>query len=191
MADARSATRRHAETSAVLKRRARRARLSGLRAMPRTAGVVRQEGLAAASQARLGYALAKTEALREAADTWVEAAKRFARNGDPSAGRQLVNAAFAYRDVGRPDDALAAAARALQIRQVPQVPATRPPICASRTCWCSAKRSRRRWNSGRAAHHPVRSKAPRRTRGPGRQHRSPHRRPRARTPDPLDARRRA
>lgn len=76
----------------------------------------------AGSQARLGYALAKTDALREAADTWVEAAKRFARHGDPSAGRQLVNAAFAYRDVGRPDDALAAAYRALQIPQAPQVP---------------------------------------------------------------------
>jgi len=76
----------------------------------------------AGSQARLGYALAKTDALREAADTWVEAAKRFARHGDPSAGRQLINAAFAYRDVGRPDDALAAAHRALQIPEAPQVP---------------------------------------------------------------------
>lgn len=76
----------------------------------------------AGSMARLGYALAKTDALREAADTWVEAAKRFARHGDPSAGRQLVNAAFAYRDVGRPDDALAAASRALQIPEAPEVP---------------------------------------------------------------------
>lgn len=74
------------------------------------------------SQARLGYALAKTDALREAADTWVEAAKQFARHGDPTAGRMLVNAAFAYRDVERPDDALAAAHRALQIPQAPQVP---------------------------------------------------------------------
>lgn len=76
----------------------------------------------AGSMARLGYALAKTDALREAADTWVEAAKRFARHGDPAAGRQLVNAAFAYRDVGRPDDALAAASRALQIPEAPEVP---------------------------------------------------------------------
>lgn len=76
----------------------------------------------AGSQARLGYALAKTDASREAADTWVEAAKRFARHGDPSAGRQLVNAAFAYRDVDRLDEALAAAQRALQIPEAPEVP---------------------------------------------------------------------
>ncbi len=76
----------------------------------------------AGSQARLGYALAEAGALTEAADTWVESAKRFARHGDPSAGRQLVNAAFAYRNVGRPDDALAAATRALQIPEAPEVP---------------------------------------------------------------------
>ncbi len=76
----------------------------------------------AGSQARLGYALAKTDALREAADTWVEAAKRFARHGDPSAGRHLVNAALAYRDLDRLDDALAAAQRALQIPEAPHVP---------------------------------------------------------------------
>ncbi len=45
-------TRRHAETSAVGKRGAGGARLSGLRAVERTAAVVRQEGLAAAAEHR-------------------------------------------------------------------------------------------------------------------------------------------
>ena len=76
----------------------------------------------AGSRAKLGEALADQGAIREAADTWIEAAKGFARDGDPVAGRLLVDAGFGYRSLGRLDDAMAAFSRALQIPEAPEVP---------------------------------------------------------------------
>ncbi len=77
---------------------------------------------AAGSRAKLGEALAEQGALQEAADTWIEAAKGFARDGDPVAGQLLVDAGFAYRSVGRLDDAMAAFSRALQVPEAPEMP---------------------------------------------------------------------
>lgn len=76
----------------------------------------------AGSLARLGAALSRHDAVREAADTWVEAAKRFARDGNPVAGRLLVDAGFAYRTASKPDDAMAAFQRAVQLPQPPDYP---------------------------------------------------------------------
>ncbi len=76
----------------------------------------------AGSQAKLGQALAEAGSVREAADTWIEAAKGFARDGDPVAGRLLVDAGFGYRAIGKLEDAMAAFGRALQIPEAPGVP---------------------------------------------------------------------
>ncbi len=76
----------------------------------------------AGSRAKLGEALAEAGAVLEAADTWVEAAKGFARDGDPVAGRLLVDAGFGYRSVGKLDNALASFGRAIQIPEAPEVP---------------------------------------------------------------------
>lgn len=76
----------------------------------------------AGSRAKLGEALAEAGAVLEAADTWVESAKAFARDGDPVAGRLLVDAGFGYRSVGKLDNALAAFGRAIQIPEAPEVP---------------------------------------------------------------------
>ena len=76
----------------------------------------------AGSRAKLGEALAEQGAIREAADVWIEAAKGFARDGDPVAGRLFVDAGFGYRSLGRLDDAMAAFSRALQIPEAPEVP---------------------------------------------------------------------
>lgn len=76
----------------------------------------------AGSLAKLGEALAQQGAVREAADAWIEAAKGFARDGDPVAGRLLVDAGFGYRSVGKLDDAMGAFSRALQIPEAPAVP---------------------------------------------------------------------